>query len=135
MLKPPRRLWPCLFPVLGACVLLVNCGSPKPVPRTLVAYVGAGRDTASINLFFPATIRVRAGDTVTWRMNADGDPHTVTFSNPPDEAPDIVPAQGQGPLKLMFNPKLLTPTRRPGQPVETYEGIGTINSGIFFGAV
>src|SRR5688500_15580069 len=46
--------------------------------RELTLLVGAGQDTVSAEGFFPATVRVRAGDRVTWRINSDAD-HTVSF--------------------------------------------------------
>ena len=117
-----------------AFVLAAGCEQPEP-PRTVVAYVGAGKGTASVNVFFPSVLHIRAGDTVTWRMNADGDPHTVTFSDTPETITDIISVPSGEPFPLMFNPQLLLSTRESGEPVETYEDSGYFNSGIFFGAV
>jgi plastocyanin len=52
-------------------------------PRNLTVLVGWGRDTESLDAFFPRDIRVRAGDTITWRQNSDS-AHTVTFLGPFD---------------------------------------------------
>ena len=117
-------------------LLLTSCErGQETAPRELQVLVGAGRGTASINEFFPSEVRVRAGDTVNWRMNADGDPHTVTFTDVPDVVTDIVPAVDEDSIDLMFSPDLLFPTRGPGAPIETYSGEGYFNSGIFFGAI
>ena len=47
-------------------------------PRELNLLVGAGRDTEAIMAFFPRNLRVRVGDTVTWKIDSD-EIHTVTF--------------------------------------------------------
>jgi len=116
-------------------------------PRNVTVMVGAGQDTAVVFGFFPATVRVRAGDTVTWRMNND-DLHTVTFMGGTRVEPQaggvqdplgpggnlipalVVPQPGGGPQDAMLNPQVAFPTRAPGAPVETYSGSGYVNSGI-----
>ncbi len=40
--------------------------------------VGGGRDTVAIVGFFPSTVRIRGGDTITWQHNSD-EPHSVSF--------------------------------------------------------
>ena len=67
-----------------------------PAPRELTVLVGAGKSTSSVNAYFPSTVRIRTGDTVTWNMNSDGDPHTVTFNKPQDQF-DIISVPGGGP--------------------------------------
>ena len=130
------RATPAVLLGLIAVVLVTSCGrDDSSAPRELRVLVGAGRATASINEFFPAEVRIRTGDTITWRMNADGDPHTVTFTDAPEILIDIIPATDEPAIDLMFNPDLLHPTREPGEPVETYSGEGYFNSGIFFGLV
>ena len=37
--------------------------------------------------------------------------------------------------KFMVNPKVFHPTRKPGEPVEAYNGSSYYNSGVFFGVV
>ena len=93
--------------------------------------VGAGKSTSSVNAYFPSTVRIRTGDTVTWNMNSDGDPHTVTFNKPQDQF-DIISVPGGGPKALMVNPKLVWPTRGPSDPIETFDPSAYVNSGIFF---
>jgi len=41
--------------------------------------VGAGQDTTEVFAYFPMTVRVRVGDTVTWRLNND-ELNTVSFT-------------------------------------------------------
>lgn len=53
--------------------------------------------------FFPANITIRAGDTVTWKLNT-GDIHTVTFAPGMSKAPDfLLPVPGDK-VGLMMNP-------------------------------
>ncbi|SRR5712692_6338184 len=120
--------------------------SPAPqAPRTVTVLVGGGQDTTVLDTFFPLTLRVRVGDTVTWKFS--GEPinrHTVTFADgsipgpkdpiagggPGEVLPGRwVPVPGGGPGELMRNPVIAAPTRRPGAPVETYDGATYINSG------
>jgi hypothetical protein len=39
-------------------------------PREVTVLAGAGQDVVAINAFFPGTIRIRAGDTITWQINS-----------------------------------------------------------------
>ena len=126
-----------LLALLGSAFGVVLGACPAPPGRDLVVLVGAGNGSTSINAFLPETVRVRVGDTVTWKMNADGDPHAVTFIRLDAHFPDIIPPPGAGPEDLVWNPQLLVPTREPGDPVEVYSGAVDefANSGTFFGAV
>ena len=111
-----------------------------PPSRELSVLVGAGEKTTAINVFFPRSVRIRAGDTVTWRMNTEGDPQTVTFSDQrPEDDVIPVPTSGAadpffsgGSSMSMLNPNLLYPTRREDDPVEVWRGAGYVNSGIMF---
>ena len=102
-----------------------------PAPRNLTVLVGEGQDTVVISQFLPKTVRIRAGDTVTWKINTD-ESHTVTFLSG-DEPPDFaIPVPGGGPKDLMLNPKAIFPTLSPGAAAETYSGTGYYNSGIMY---
>ncbi len=114
--------------------------SPVPEafsPRTLTVLVGAGQDTEVIRDFLPSTIRVRVGDTVTWKYNgdpaADADPSTVTFTSGTPIPEFFVPFPGGGPNDWMFNPRVNSLTRLPDAPAETYDGTGYVNSGFLSG--
>ncbi len=114
-------------------------------PRILTVLVGGGQDTAVLDGFFPRTIRVRVGDTVTWKLNSDPNlRHTVTFvggsfQGPKDpvsggEPGEIIPGRwvpvpGGSPGELMRNPVFQFPTRRPGAPVESYDGTAFVSAG------
>jgi plastocyanin len=90
---------------------------------------GAGQDTVSINAFFPASVRVRAGDTVTWRINSN-EPHTASFLSGEAAPVDPIPIPNGGPTDLMLNPAIAFPSRAPDAPVEHYDGSGYRNSGM-----
>ena len=129
-----------LVPLLAA--LIVACGDADEeqeqptefAPRELTVLVGGASGTSSLNEYFPRYLEIRAGDTVTWRMNGKADdPHTVTFARDLDEVVDIVPRPNGGPGEFIFAPTLVDPSRRPGAPVEEYQPGGYFNSGIMFG--
>jgi len=116
-------------------------------PRNLTALVGGGQDTNQLLAFFPMNLRVRRGDTVTWRIEGD-EIHTVAFTAGTNADPAAggiqfplgvpgeiipgfaVPVPGGGPTDVMLHPQMAFPTRAPGAPVETYGGSGFFNSGI-----
>jgi plastocyanin len=116
-------------------------------PSELTVLVGAGQDTQQLLNYFPASIRVHAGDTVTWNINGD-ELHSVSFTQNADFPPFpassqapvgrpgeriptfAVPLPGGGPTDLMVNPLLGFPTRPPGAPVEMYSGFGFASSGL-----
>lgn len=118
-----------------------------PEGRDVTVLVGAGQDTLQVFAFFPQNLRVRQGDTVTWRLNAD-EIHTVSFvagtradpaaggiQNPIGPGGEFIPgffvqAPPGAPGEFMLNPQFAFPTRFPGAPVETYSGTGYFNSGI-----
>ena len=135
---------------LAACSGPSEPPTPEPTatpetfpPRELTVLVGAGERTAAINAFFPQRLNIRAGDTVTWKMNTEGDPHSIIFTDQPPED-DVIPVPGEGgsrgdtlfggggPGPSMLNPKILFPTRDEGTRSEVWRGSGYITSGIMF---
>lgn len=116
--------------LLGA-LAVAACGPQAQEPRNLTALAGAGQDTITANAFFPSVLRIRAGDTVTWKINSD-EIHTVSFANgiPAEEMVIIVPIPGGGEGELMLNPNVAFPTRPPDAPAESYSGEGFVSSGI-----
>lgn len=133
-----KKLAPLIL-LLG--VLIAACGgsddAKQPTefaPRNLTVLVGGGVGTSSLNEFYPKAVEIRAGDTITWRMNGKGDdPHTVTFAPDFSEVVDIVPRPNGNPDQFIFATTLVDPTRRTGEPVEEYDPAAYINSGIMFG--
>ncbi len=134
-----------LLLVLSACsgepdTVAVSVEPTPPSSRELLVLVGAGEKTTAINVYFPRSVRIRAGDTVTWKMNTQADPQTVTFSDQRPED-DVIPVPsggsgdslfGGGSSSSMLNPNMLYPTRREDDPVEAWRGAGYVNSGIMF---
>lgn len=129
---------------LPACAEQAKPAPAAPPPRTVNVLAGGGQDTVAPLAFFPEKVRVRAGDTINWKLNADLD-HTVSFTtgatfkertNPSAVAPpgELVPAGNipvpGGPQGLtMLNPEQIFPTRKADAPVETYSGTGFVSSG------
>jgi plastocyanin len=118
-----RRL---LVPTVTVAAL---CGTvlAQDGPREFVVLVGAGQDSTTLNTYFPEVLRVRVGDTVTWRLNSD-EIHTVSFAF--DLPAEEVAFAVLGPQGPMVNPMAAFPTRPPGAPVEAYSGTGFVSSGI-----
>jgi plastocyanin len=104
--------------------------TPKPQPaRTLTVLVGAGEDTDVVSSFFPAVVRVRVGDTVTWKLNSD-ELHTVSFNPPLAALQFAAPVPGGGPDDLMIAPEAAFPTRLPGAPIEIFDGTSFVSAGM-----
>ena len=116
-------------------------------PRTLTLLVGGGQDTTALHGFFPQNLRVRVGDTVTWKHNGDdatADRHVVTFLGGPFPGPKVplpsggpgqvmpqrnIPVPGGAKGENMRNPLILFPTRQAGAPIESYDGTTFVTSG------
>ena len=109
--------------------LAIAEATPEPqAPRTLTVLVGAGQDTTVIVGFFPSTLRIRAGDTVVWKLNSD-ESLQVMFTSGEVRPDSIIPVPDVSGL-AMLNPQDFFPSRLPGAPVETYSGTGFLNSGV-----
>jgi plastocyanin len=137
-------LLPVALPEGSALVTIAEAQQARMTPRTVSVQAGAGQDTVELLAFLPEKVRVRVGDTVTWKF--EGDIHTVTFAtgtkpvgliipssqSPPGEViPRVfLPVPGAPPGVNMMNPLLVYPTRKADQPVEQYDGTGYINSGM-----
>lgn len=118
----------CALPLLAACRPVMPEAAAAP-PQEIMVLAGAGQDTVSINAFFPASVQVRVGDTVTWRINSN-EPHTASFLSGEALPPDPVPVPNGGPTDVMLNPVGAFSTRAPDAPVEQYDGTGYRNSGL-----
>jgi plastocyanin len=144
-----------LLSLLGAAILVAlpadssrfadaqTAGGP---PRAVTVLVGGGQDTIVVDSYLPQALRVRVGDTVVWKFNGDENHHlhTVTFPGGPFPGPKLavaggqpgevrpgpwVPVPGGQPDELMRNPVEAWPTRKPGAPIEVYDGTTYVNSG------
>jgi len=108
--------------------------------------VGAGQDTIDLLSFFPRTIHIRAGDTITWKQNSDA-PHTVSFLEGPvpgpagdslftepgiaSQPPPVIPIADQ-PGVNQATPLTLYPYP-PGVDGSVFSGGSFVSSGRFLG--
>jgi plastocyanin len=99
-------------------------------PATYRVLVGAENVPLGISLmaYFPATLRIHVGDTITWLQNSH-EIHTVTFLAGTPTPGLILPAPQPNPINaaLMFNPAVAFPTAPAGGQ---YNGSTYANSGI-----
>ena len=98
-------------------------------PATYTVTAGFGDRGGAANVFAPSVAEVYVGDTVTWKIGGNLEPHTITFG--PQALLDKVAAvivapvpQKAGPPLLAINPKAALPTVG-----HTYDGTGFANSG------
>lgn len=143
----PSSLKLGLIALLAAAVLPAASGgaaSAVQEPRILAVLVGGGQDTDQVLAFLPSRLRVRAGDSVLWRIAGD-EVHTATFSDGLQPGPDGFGDPGGVPRELlafrvpappgagadwMMSPLMQWPTRGPDAPTEAYRGVGLVSSGI-----
>jgi plastocyanin len=94
----------------------------------VVPLLGNSRERYSVLRFTREPLVVPLGSTVTWAMRDTFEVHTVTFTSG-EKAPQFaVPEpQASGALKVLLNPKALTPTN-----TTQYDGTGYVNSGLLF---
>lgn len=90
------------------------------------ATVGVGEHNGRGQVFLPATLEIKVGDSVKWFHHAPGEPHTVTFvgsdTQPPEDT--IVKPSPNGPPTIYQN----SLTQMP-QGGNTFDGKGYVNSG------
>ena len=98
-------------------------------PRTYTVLVGAENvaQGATVNTYFPTTLRIHVGDTVHWQRNAN-EGHTVTFLAGTPLPPVNVPTPPGLPSPKMRNPLLAFPTAPANR---RYDGATYANSGFF----
>ena len=78
-------------------------------PHTVTVQAGAGQDTVE-PAFLPEKVRIRVGDTVTWKF--EGDIHTVTFTTGTRPAGLVIPSSQAPPGEVI--PRVFLPV--PGAP-------------------
>jgi plastocyanin len=116
------------LPLLLVLAGLAGAGAPAlagPSGGAWIVQAGGGADRIAVNMFMPASARVRLGDMVTWR-NTFAEPHTVTFLGGP--APNLDPFVTLLDGRLIANPAV----GRPSSPlvVPLYQGDSFLNSGL-----
>src|ERR1043165_3115834 len=133
--------------ILVAALVLEQATLASPLeqsPREITVLAGAGQDTVQAFAYFPGVVQIRAGDTVTWKINSDGQ-HTVSFVDgwkPEGQTRDNsygvpgsvitapnIPVPDEEPGVVMRHPLEIFPTRAPGAAVEHYTGAEFVNSG------
>jgi plastocyanin len=137
-------LLPAALPEGSAPVKISEAQPANAAPRSVIVLAGAGQDTVDLLAFLPEKVRIRVGDTVTWKM--EGDIHTVSFITGAKPAGLVIPSSQAPPGEVlpriplpvpggpeevtMMNPLLVFPTRKADQPVEKYSGTGFVNAGM-----
>ena len=110
--------------VLMVTALLVTAqrGTAQPAPTAWKVSIGGETPDHVVQLmdYFPRTITINAGDTITWTKSTLL-PHTVHFLSDA-KPPAIVLPQGDG--RFFFNPLVRNP-----QGGQTYDGTGIAASG------
>ncbi|MBI3326643.1 MAG: hypothetical protein HYZ81_08070, partial [Nitrospinae bacterium] len=89
-------LLPAALPSGSGPVKIAEAQQASMAPRTVTVLVGGGQDTIVLDGFFPQKLRIRVGDTVTWKFN--GEPthrHTVTLVGGPFPGPKDSAAGGE----------------------------------------
>ena len=71
-------LLPGALPEGSAPVKSAEAQQAQVAPHTVTVQAGAGQDTVELLAFLPEKVRIRVGDTVTWKF--EGDLHTVAFT-------------------------------------------------------
>ncbi len=116
--------------VLIVCSLTVmvmaGSGAAQPAPMTWKVAIGGDSPDHGIqaNDFFPRTITVNGGDTITWTMAAVAD-HTVSFLSGTKPPEPFAPQKGG---RVLFNPRVFFP-----QGGKSYSGSGFASSGFLMG--
>ncbi len=99
---------PAVMPEISAPVGIPEAQPAHMAPRTFPVQTGAGQDTVDLLAFFPEKVRIRVGDTATWKM--EGDIHTLSFTTGTKPA-GLVIASSQAPLGEMI-PACCCPCQR-----------------------
>ncbi|MGH2411173.1 MAG: cupredoxin domain-containing protein, partial [Chloroflexota bacterium] len=102
-------------------------------PATYTVMAGFGDQGGEANYFVPQSIEIYPGDTITWKVGGDLEPHTVTFG-PPALLTKLANGlinpimQKAGPPIIAFNSQAAYPSQGT-----SYAGTGFANSGILLG--
>jgi len=94
----------------------------------VVPLLGNSKQRYSVLRFTREPLVIPLGSTVTWAMRDTFEVHTVTFTSGEKPPQFTVPEpQPGGGVKVLLNPKALTPTT-----ATQYDGTGYVNSGLLF---
>jgi hypothetical protein len=103
-------LLPAVLPKGSAPIRIAAAQQADGIPRNVSVQAGAGQDTVDLLAFLPEKVRIRVGDTVTWRF--EGDLHTVSFTTGTKPAGLVIPSSQAAPGDVI--PRVLLPV--PGWP-------------------
>ena len=125
----PRMLHRAIIAVLTLALGLATLSLPgraQPAPMTWKVLNGADSPDHAIQGqdYYPRTITINAGDSVTWTKGAILE-HTVTFLSGAKPPQLFLP---QPDKRLLFNPAAAFPQGGPA-----YDGTGVVNSGVLEG--
>jgi plastocyanin len=111
-------------------IALITSDSPTSAATQYTDNVGGGKNSISVESFFPNVIFLNQGDSVQFK-NPYEEFHTVTFLGGGKEPDLIIPAPNSpksGPPKLIFNPQAAFPV--PPAPAPKFDSKAYLNSGI-----
>jgi hypothetical protein len=91
-------------------VKIAEAQPANAAPRRVTVLAGAGQDAVDLVAFLPEKVRIRVGDTVTWKM--EGDLHTVSFTTGSKPAGLVIPSSQAPPGEVL--PRIPLPV--PGGP-------------------
>lgn len=115
--------------VLAMLIGMVGIALPAyaSTPQHYTVLVGSENVStgASIASFFPHTVKLHVGDSITWKINTH-EPHTVTFLAGQTLEPVVIPAPGGMASPFQINPKAIFPAV-PANGL--YNGTTYVNSG------
>jgi len=107
--------------------------STPTAPTTYTVMAGFGDRGGEANYFAPQSIEIYSGDTITWKVGGDLEPHTITFG-PPALLTKLANGlinpimQKAGPPIIALNSQAVYPSQG-----STYAGTGFANSGMLLG--
>lgn len=115
---------------LGAARTAEKAAPGKAPANTVLA--GAGATRYSLFQFFPKTLTVKAGTTVTFKMASKNEVHTITFASKASLKTLSKGTEPGPPPTFALDSKAALPSEPPGAPVAlspTLHGDGFLNSG------
>ncbi|HXT36057.1 MAG TPA: plastocyanin/azurin family copper-binding protein [Chloroflexota bacterium] len=111
----------------------VNHAAAPTEPTTYTMTAGFGDQGGEANYFAPQTIAIYQGDTITWKVGGDLEPHTIAFG--PKALLDRLASGLISPIRQKAGPPVIALNAQAAFPIvgTTYAGTGFANSGILFG--
>lgn len=134
-----------ILPTMSAALLVLGLSAAgvasaartgAAAPTTHATYAvtaGFGDRGGAANIYAPQVIEIYVGDTVTWTIGGELEPHTVSFG--PQSLLDKLAAAILAPVSQKAGPPLIAFDSRVALPTmgTTYGGTGYANSGVMAG--